>query len=103
MQVKDSYMLNFFETNSSHLPKWCNNGGGNVKPPICQILGKYRMELPKYNSIKPYPHMSERCPSLPPNYLRPDKCLKWELITAHVLLYIIHTHHTLYELNVDIF
>ena len=30
MKVKDAYMLNFFETNSSHLPQWCNNDGGNV-------------------------------------------------------------------------
>jgi hypothetical protein len=73
MQIKDAYMLNFFENNSSRLPKWCNDGD-NVKLPFCQIRGKYRMELPGYNSMEPYPHMNERCPSLPPKYSRTQNC-----------------------------
>lgn len=44
-------MLNFFENNSSRLPKWCNDGD-TVKLPYCQILGKYRMELPSYNTME---------------------------------------------------
>ncbi|XP_074310947.1 uncharacterized protein LOC141646868 [Silene latifolia] len=71
--IKDAYSLKFFETNSSRLPSWCNDGD-TVKLPFCQILGKYRMELPGYNTIDPYPHMNERCPSLPPKYYRPDYC-----------------------------
>ncbi|OMP04450.1 hypothetical protein COLO4_09645 [Corchorus olitorius] len=71
--IKDAYSLKFFENNSSRLPKWCNDAD-NVELPYCQILGKYRMELPGYNSMDPYPHMNERCPSMPPKYYRPENC-----------------------------
>ncbi|PIA27481.1 hypothetical protein AQUCO_07700034v1 [Aquilegia coerulea] len=71
--IKDTYTLNFFENDPSHLPKWCN-AGDSVKLPFCQIKGKYRMELPGYNTMKPYPHMNERCPSLPPDYNRVQNC-----------------------------
>ncbi|KAI4321945.1 hypothetical protein MLD38_035267 [Melastoma candidum] len=71
--IKDAYTLRFFETNSSRLPGWCNDGD-TVKLPFCQIKGKYRMELPDYNTIDPYPHMNERCPSLPPKYTRTQNC-----------------------------
>ncbi|KVI10325.1 hypothetical protein Ccrd_011267 [Cynara cardunculus var. scolymus] len=72
-EFTDAYMLNFFENDSSRLPKWCNEGD-TVELPFCQIKGKYRMELPGYNSMDPYPHMTESCPSLPPDYSRPDYC-----------------------------
>ncbi|XP_076961091.1 uncharacterized protein LOC143637640 [Bidens hawaiensis] len=68
--IKDAYTLKLYENNSSRLPKWCNE----VELPFCQIKGKYRMELPGYNTIDPYPHMSESCPSLPPDYSRPLDC-----------------------------
>ncbi|XP_019249828.1 PREDICTED: uncharacterized protein LOC109228993 isoform X2 [Nicotiana attenuata] len=71
--IKDAYSLKFFETNSSRLPKWCN-ADDSVKLPFCQIRGKYRMELPGYNSMDLYPHMNERCPSMPPKYYRPQGC-----------------------------
>lgn len=63
----------FFENNSSRLPTWCNDGD-SVKPPYCQIKGKYRMELPGYNTMDPYSHMNEKCPSLPPKYYRSLDC-----------------------------
>ncbi|XP_077221357.1 uncharacterized protein LOC143855078 [Tasmannia lanceolata] len=71
--IKDAYMLKFFVDNSSHLPEWCNQGD-TVELPFCQIRGKYRMELPEYNTMYPYPHMNERCPSLPPKYNRLKNC-----------------------------
>ncbi|URE48663.1 hypothetical protein MUK42_14427 [Musa troglodytarum] len=71
--IKDAYTLNIFESNSSHLPKWCNKDD-NVKLPYCQIKGRYRMELPGYNTMQPYPHMNENCPSLPPYYYRTKGC-----------------------------
>ncbi|WCJ32902.1 hypothetical protein M5689_014298 [Euphorbia peplus] len=71
--IKDAYTLRFFETNSSRLPKWCNDVD-DVKLPYCQIKGKYRMELPGYNTVDPYPHMNEKCPSLPPKYYRTQNC-----------------------------
>ncbi|CAL9192672.1 unnamed protein product [Musa hybrid cultivar] len=56
-QMKDAYTLNFFESNISRLPEW------------------YRMELPGYNSMQPYLHiMNEKCPTLPPNYVRTKYC-----------------------------
>lgn len=71
--IKDAYSLKFFENDASRLPSWCN-GGYNVNLPYCQIRGMYRMELPGYNTIDPYPHMNEKCPSLPPNYYRSSNC-----------------------------
>ncbi|KAG2239554.1 hypothetical protein Bca52824_091614 [Brassica carinata] len=61
--IKDAYMLKFFENNASRLPKWCNDNN-DVKLPYCQIHAKYRMELPRCNTMEPYPHMNEHCPSL---------------------------------------
>lgn len=37
-------------------------------------MGTHRMELDGYNTIDPYEHMNERCPSLAPDYFRPDDC-----------------------------
>ncbi|KAL8237716.1 hypothetical protein R6Q59_018797 [Mikania micrantha] len=71
--IKDAYTLNFYENDLSRLPKWCNEGD-TVDLPFCQIKGKYRMELPGYNTIAPYPNMTESCPSLPPEYSRPQYC-----------------------------
>lgn len=71
--IRDAYMLKFFEDNRSRLPAWCNAGGSDPLP-YCQLLGEYLMELPGYNSIEPYAHMNENCPSLAPDYLRPDLC-----------------------------
>ncbi|KAF5726774.1 hypothetical protein HS088_TW22G00456 [Tripterygium wilfordii] len=67
--IRDAYMLQIFENNQTRLPNWCNNGDGRL--PFCQILGEYWMELPQYNTIKPYANMNENCPSLPPSYDRP--------------------------------
>ncbi|XP_024018597.1 uncharacterized protein LOC21400803 [Morus notabilis] len=71
--IKDAYTLKFFDDDLSRQPKWCNDAD-DVKLPYCQILGKYRMELPGFNTMEPYPHMNERCPSLPPMYTRTANC-----------------------------
>ncbi|XP_068669364.1 uncharacterized protein [Aristolochia californica] len=71
--IKDAYTLKFFEDNMTRFPKWCNEDD-DVKLPFCQIKGRYRMELPDYNTIEPYSHMNERCPSLPPDYQRSLNC-----------------------------
>ncbi|KAH7447582.1 hypothetical protein KP509_01G112600 [Ceratopteris richardii] len=71
--IKDAYMLNFFENETSRLPLWCNIE--NATPlPYCQLLGDYVMELPGYNSMAPYARMNERCPTMPPDYERPAHC-----------------------------
>ena len=82
MQIKDAYSLNFFENNMTRLPVWCNKDD-SVKLPFCQIKGRYRMELPGYTTMQPYPHMNERCPSLPPNYNRPRNC--WSVTHYYAL------------------
>ncbi|XP_073005912.1 uncharacterized protein [Typha latifolia] len=71
--IKDAYTLKFFEDNVTRLPEWCNKDD-DVKLPFCQIKGQYRMEFPDYNTMEPYPHMNENCPSLPPNYIRSKRC-----------------------------
>ncbi|KAK3424106.1 hypothetical protein EUGRSUZ_F00891 [Eucalyptus grandis] len=71
--IKDAYSLKFFKNNSRRLPKLCNDGD-DAELPFCQIRGRYRMELPGYNTMDPYPHMNERCPTLPPKYSRPSDC-----------------------------
>ncbi|CAI5527158.1 unnamed protein product [Closterium sp. Naga37s-1] len=48
-------------------------GAGGVRA-WCQLLGKWRFDLPGFNSIPLYDHMNERCPTLPPNYMRPSFC-----------------------------
>ncbi|KAK9208812.1 hypothetical protein WN944_001172 [Citrus x changshan-huyou] len=71
--IKDAYLVRFFENNSSRLPKWCNDAD-TVKLPNCQIWGKYRLELPVYNVVDPYPNMNERYPSMPSRYSRIANC-----------------------------
>lgn len=71
-QIRDAYMLKIFEDDRTRLPSWCRTEAD--KPPFCQILGEYRMELPEYNTIEPYAKMNENCPSLPPTYKRPSRC-----------------------------
>ncbi|XP_019193100.1 PREDICTED: uncharacterized protein LOC109187366 [Ipomoea nil] len=70
--IKDAYSLKFFENDTRRLPKWCNDPYTILLS--CQILGKYLMELPGYNSLEPYAHMNERCPSMPPKYRRSEGC-----------------------------
>ncbi|KAG2240660.1 hypothetical protein Bca52824_097140 [Brassica carinata] len=70
--IRDAYTLRMFEDNQTRLPSWCNTEKGKLE--FCQILGEYRMELPGYNTIDPYPNMNENCPSLPSDYERPSKC-----------------------------
>jgi hypothetical protein len=35
-------------------------------------MGKFRVDLPGYSTIKPYSHMNEKCPSVAPEFIRPD-------------------------------
>jgi hypothetical protein len=72
-QVRDTYMLNIFEKDESQLPVWCH-GTDDPPFPYCQLLGQYRLDLPLYNTITPYAHMNEHCPSKPPMYERPVGC-----------------------------
>lgn len=39
-----------------------------------QVLGNYTLFLQDFNQRKPYSHMDEKCPGLPPKYDRPAGC-----------------------------
>lgn len=69
---KDVYQLDIFEKDGN----WRNDDCKKLDPdsPHCQIMGHWKMEFPGYSTITPYDKMNERCPSLPPLYVRPDGC-----------------------------
>jgi len=41
---------------------------------LCQLMGAYELKLPNLGTRKPYKHMQESCPTLPPLYDRPSDC-----------------------------
>lgn len=68
---KDLYQLDFFDKNYQK-PKVCQEADPEL--PYCQIMGKYKIDLPGYSTIKPYAHMNEKCPSMAPDFFRPAHC-----------------------------
>jgi len=68
---KDVYQVDFFDKNYPR-PQACVNA--DPDQPWCQLLGKYRQTFPGFSSIKQYPHMNDKCPSLAPDFFRPDGC-----------------------------
>jgi len=71
MTPKDVYTLNIYDINYK-VPNKCKANDPTL--PYCQIMGSHLMELPKYASIEPYPHMAESCPTMTPDFYRPDGC-----------------------------
>ncbi len=67
----DIYNLKIYKT--SGIPKECSENDPYL--PYCQVLGRYAL-LPfkYYNSVEPYDHMNERCPSIAPAFDRPAGC-----------------------------
>jgi len=69
---RDVYELNIYETSSTgrNYPAACYADG-----PVnyCQLVGDYVLRFPDYNTIKPYNHMNEKCPSTYP-LNRPADC-----------------------------
>ena len=68
---KDVYQVDFFNGDYKK-PQACVDADPNT--PWCQLLGKYRMSFPGYNSLKPYAHMNHHCESVSPDFYRPDGC-----------------------------
>lgn len=68
---KDVYTLNFFDLDFER-PQACVDADPDI--PYCQLLGNYRMVLDGYSTVEPYPHMAEHCPTINPDYFRPDGC-----------------------------
>jgi len=67
----DAYTLKIFDDNYKR-PAECVAADPDSQ--FCQILGKYRMELPQYNTVVPFANMRETCPSLPPLYIKAANC-----------------------------
>jgi len=67
----DVYTLNIYD--SSNRPAKCVAADPNL--PYCQLLGKYRLTLPDYNTRAPRAHMAEHCPrGQPPLFHKPSFC-----------------------------
>lgn len=70
---KDVYQLNIYDkTYKDRRPQICKEADPELE--YCQVIGKYQVTLPGYASIEPYSHMNENCPSIGPEYLRPERC-----------------------------
>lgn len=57
---KDVYQIKFFDENFV-VPDQCKINDPDL--PYCQIMGKFTMRLDNFNTVEPYSHMNERCPS----------------------------------------
>ena len=68
---KDVYQLNIWDTNFKK-PKICEERDPDL--PYCQLMGKWKVELPGYSTIDPYSNMNEKCPSVGPDFIRPEGC-----------------------------
>lgn len=56
----------------SRLPEMCKEQDPDL--PYCQIMGKYSYYFTGYNTIDLYDNMNNYCPSLAPEFFRPDGC-----------------------------
>jgi len=69
---RDIYLLNFFDRNAT-LPANCKKNDPEM--PYCILMGEYTMDVrDDYSTIDPYPHMNEKCESMPPFYNRTAGC-----------------------------
>jgi len=67
----DVYVMNLFDE-TTPLPEQCVAADPTLS--YCQLTGKYRIELPQYNTITPYDHMFENCAINYPSYTRDAGC-----------------------------
>jgi hypothetical protein len=67
----DVERLNFFDATDNR-PEACVEADPAL--PYCQLNGEYRLTLPGWNTVAPYPNYAQHCPGVPPNYNRPDNC-----------------------------
>jgi len=70
---KDVYQVDIFDKNYGETrAQACKDADPGVH--FCQLLGKYRFKFPGFSSITPYAHMNDHCPSVAPEFVRPDGC-----------------------------
>lgn len=68
---KDLYQMAIWDTHWD-LPVGCKKADPAL--PYCQFLGDHSLILPGWNSIIPYAHMNEQCPSMSPLFYRAPNC-----------------------------
>jgi len=68
---KDTYQFGIFDGFFKR-PIQCVEA--DMSLPYCQLMGKYTLTLPGYNSINMYPEINNACPAVPPVYERPPIC-----------------------------
>ncbi len=66
----DTYEMAIFGDTPSpaQFPRECALADPDGDRRYCQILGQYRNALPHFNTVPPFAHMRERCPSMAPAY-----------------------------------
>lgn len=69
---RDVFMTQLFETDPKKMPALCQQNDPGL--PFCQMKGNYAIDPKLYNTIKPYSHMNDNCPSIPPLWYRPPNC-----------------------------
>jgi len=67
----DIYVMNFFDTTTPRPPQ-CVAADPNNQ--LCQLEGKYTLNLNNFNTKKPYPKYGENCPGVAPDYKKPADC-----------------------------
>ena len=68
---KDVYQLAIWNSTFER-PEQCVQADPHLN--FCQLIGDFRIELPGYNTLKPYSNMNERCESIPTAYKRTEGC-----------------------------
>jgi hypothetical protein len=68
----DLYTMGVFDSESPR-PAECPSSPQDL-PNLCQVMGRHVARFPHWNTITPYSHMAEHCPSMPPNYERTPGC-----------------------------
>jgi hypothetical protein len=69
---RDVYMLKIYESDPTKMPPLCQQN--DPKLPFCQMKGSYLIDPTLFNSVAPYDHMNDNCPSMPPAWFRPPTC-----------------------------
>jgi len=67
----DDYAMKLFDPNAAR-PAACATADPNNQ--LCQLEGKFAVNLNNYGSKQWYPHYGEKCPSRGPDYLKPADC-----------------------------
>mmetsp|Transcript_16542 Transcript_16542/g.23228 ORF Transcript_16542/g.23228 Transcript_16542/m.23228 type:complete len:581 (-) Transcript_16542:228-1970(-) len=67
----DDYTLALFDKDAKR-PAQCQEADPDNQ--LCQLEGKYTVNLNDYNQKVPYQHMAEKCPTKGPDYKKPDNC-----------------------------